>query len=132
MTDWILVDRFVDLYDPLGHVGLEDADLADIQDILPVAACIDRAVLRKCPSRRKDLGRVRYFLEVLLAGGAIDAIEVDNETSLYAIGGPVLIDGHHRLIAAWLAGRRRVSCRYSGRVDILRWLKGKGKKPRDL
>lgn len=82
----------------------------------------------KQPTRAWDYGRIRFFCEQLLAGMALDAIEVDNECNwgrIYPI--PVLIDGHHRLAASHLVGARTIRVSYSGRLDLLRYLTGRRK-----
>jgi len=80
---------------------------------------------RKQPSLAWDYGRIRFFYEQLLAGVTLDAIEVDNECDwgrIYPI--PILLDGHHRLAAAHLAGSERILVSYGGRLDLLRYLTG--------
>jgi len=80
---------------------------------------------RKRPTRAWDYGRIRHFYERLLAGERLDAIEVDNECDfgkIYPV--PVLLDGHHRLAAAHLAGARTIHVSYGGRLDLLRYLTG--------
>jgi hypothetical protein len=80
---------------------------------------------RKQPTRAWDYGQIRFFYEALLAGKKLDAIEVDNECEhgrIYPV--PVLLDGHHRLAAAHLAGARIILASYGGRVDLLRYLTG--------
>jgi hypothetical protein len=85
----------------------------------------DEARTRKQPTRAWDYGRIRFFYERLLAGDALDAIEVDNECDfgrIYPV--PVLLDGHHRLAASHLAGAQVILASYGGRVDLLRYLTG--------
>lgn len=85
----------------------------------------DLARTRKQPTRAWDYGRIRYFYERLLAGAPLDAIEVDNECNFGRIyPEPVLLDGHHRLAAAHLAGAPFILASYGGRVDLLRYLTG--------
>lgn len=75
------------------------------------------------------LGRVRYFFEKLSAGEPVDAISVDNQChSGQILPVPVVIDGHHRLIAAVKAGVR-IPAHYSGRVDLLEYLTGTRRRP---
>jgi hypothetical protein len=72
-----------------------------------------------------DLGRVRHFYELLRAGKSIDPIDVDNECHngfIYPV--PIVLDGHHRLVAAALA-RARIPVHYGGRIDLLDYLTGK-------
>lgn len=88
----------------------------------------DMARTRKQPTRAWDYGRIRHFYEQLLAGVVLDAIEVDNECNwgrIYPL--PVLLDGHHRLAASYLAGTPIIHVSYGGRLDLLRYLTGKRK-----
>lgn len=72
-----------------------------------------------------DLGRVRYFVDRLQAGEELDPIMVDNVCD----GGhiypqPLVLDGHHRFVAYRLTKRPTIPAHYSGRVDLLEYLKG--------
>ena len=85
----------------------------------------DAARTRKQPTRAWDYGRVRFFYEQLVAGGVLDAIEIDNECDdhrIYPV--PIVIDGHHRLAASQIAGVRIIHASYGGRCDLLRYLTG--------
>lgn len=72
-----------------------------------------------------DYGRIRFFYEQLLAGEALDAIEVDNVCiHRHIYPKPIVLDGHHRLAASHLAGAGIILASYGGRVDLLRYLTG--------
>lgn len=74
-------------------------------------------------------GRVRHFYDRIRNGLTVDPIDVDNRCvhgHIYPI--PVVLDGHHRLVAATLA-RKRLAARYSGRIDLLDYLTGKRSRP---
>jgi len=76
-------------------------------------------------SEAYHLGRIRYFLDMLESGILLPAIEIDNECSgcdIHPI--PILLDGHHRLVAAELYGSKRIGVEYGGRMDLLMWLSG--------
>lgn len=81
-----------------------------------------------------NFGRVRYFYDAIKAGKPIEPVIVDN----YCDGGhiypePLLDDGHHRLVAHHFAKARTIPAYYSGRIDLLNYLKGKRKsKPTTL
>lgn len=76
--------------------------------------------------RTWDLGRVRFFIEHIEAGKPLDPIIVDNYCNRgHVYPEPVLIDGHHRLIAAKVTRLERIPANYSGRVDLLDYLTGK-------
>ena len=85
----------------------------------------DAVRTRKQPTRTWDYGRIRFFYERLLAGDTLDAIAVDNVCDHGRIyPEPILLDGHHRLAASYLAGARIIRATYGGRVDLLRYLTG--------
>lgn len=76
-----------------------------------------------------DLGRIRYFYDQIKAGQKIDPIDVDNQCSHGRVHPvPIVLDGHHRLIAAVVA-RARIPVSYGGRVDLLDYLTGKRRHP---
>lgn len=80
---------------------------------------------QKQPTRAWDYGRIHHFYKRLLASEALDAIMVDNECNfgrIYPV--PVLLDGHYRLAASYLAGVRVIPVYYGGRLDLLRYLTG--------
>lgn len=81
------------------------------------------------PPDARDVGyhapRVLAFVFRLRAGEQLDPITFDNSFDRWSLTGLVLIDGHHRLIAAAVTRHTTVSCSYSGRVDLLEWLEGK-------
>ena len=88
----------------------------------------DDARTLKQPTHAWDCGRVRYFYERVKAGKKLDPIMVDNvcmNGRIYVE--PVIVDGHHRLVAAHLAGEETIPADYSGRVDLLNYLTGKRK-----
>jgi len=130
MIDIILVPRLVEFYDPWG--GLFDRR--------PTAAEVARARVRPVPlllrghrTRAYDLGRVRFFRDELCAGRMCEPLEVDNYCQDTHIYGPFVVDGHHRLCGALLAGQLTLPVHYSGRVDTLRYLRGQRRTPpRDL
>lgn len=72
-----------------------------------------------------DCGRINFFANQFAAGKLVDPIVVDNYCNGFTIYPvPVLIDGHHRLCGADLAGVQKIASSYSGRVDLLRYLTG--------
>jgi hypothetical protein len=69
------------------------------------------------------IGRVKYFYN---HPKMITPIDVDNHCeSNYITGEPIIVDGHHRLIAAMLRNDKTIEANYSGLVDTLDWLLGK-------
>jgi hypothetical protein len=73
--------------------------------------------------------RVRYFVDLLRAGTPLDPIEVGNE-ELYGVPMPILLDGHHRLVAHVLAGSLSANATYEGDPDLFAYLSGKTSKYR--
>ena len=66
---------------------------------------------------------------MFLRGEEVTPIEVDNKWSGFVPCSLVLLDGHHRLCGAILAGSAHVVVSYSGEVEALRWLKGERPNP---
>lgn len=78
------------------------------------------------------IGRVLWFAELLLTDEElVSPVEIDNvcdRSHIYPI--PVILDGYHRIAAAVFAQRPTIRAHYGGRVDVLRYLEGKGRKPK--
>lgn len=57
----------------------------------------------------------------------IDPLSIDNECNgLNILPKPILTDGHHRYLAHLFLGHEKMEIEYSGRMDILTYLIGKG------
>ena len=127
LVDKLLVERLWALYEwPEWNLPMRKMTVAKIlrYRAQPDYVC-DTERTRKQPPLRWDYGRIRFFYEQLLAGKKLDAIEVDNRCDWgHIYSEPILIDGHHRLAASYLAGARIIFASYSGRVDLLRYLTG--------
>jgi hypothetical protein len=119
MINRLLTQRLISLYDPFKALNLpRNIRLATVE---PLGYSEKR-------DARYDRGRVRYFLEALQDGQELEPIAIDNTcVGMRVLPEPVLLDGHHRLIAYVLSGRKRIPSSYSGRVDLLRYLEGKRK-----
>lgn len=82
-----------------------------------------------------DLGRIRWFVEEIERGAALDPIELESQSFQYRIGYPVVWgpptvqDGNHRLAAAAIVGLERIPSTFGGPLTTLRWLEGKRKTP---
>jgi hypothetical protein len=125
--DKVLVERLWTLYAwPESNLPMRTMTVEKLLQYPSQPAYVsDEVRARKQPTRAWDYGRIRHFYERLLAGEALDAIEVDNDCNfgrIYPV--PVLLDGHHRLAASHLAGARIIRVNYGGRVDLLRYLTG--------
>lgn len=69
--------------------------------------------------------RIRYFIEKLESGNSVDAIQVGNDSSEYSPHPvPVVLDGHHRLIAYRYLRRRRALVSYTGCPKLYQYLIG--------
>jgi hypothetical protein len=141
-TSWIdhlLVERVFQTYERgfWFHKLFEGETVRSLRKWPPVDEHMDER-LRSEPSKRRskvrqnyDFGRVRYFVDRLLAGEELDPIHVDNVCAGGHIYPELVIDdGHHRLVAYRLVKRSTIPVYYSGRVDLLEYLKGdRPKKP---
>lgn len=118
--DYILIERLVELYSPWERLGTSPR--VNYDRFKP------RKEYRDGYDQRTigyHYGRIRYFRDLLRAGEKIDPIVLDNECwNGRVLPEPVVIDGHHRFCGAVLAKVEKIPASYSGRVDLLRYLKG--------
>jgi hypothetical protein len=129
-VDTLLVERLWELYPwpewKLPMRGMTVEKLLNYRARPKYVSDVTRTI--KQPPRAWDYGRIRFFYEEVLAGRALDPVEVDNVCEggrIYPI--PALNDGHHRLAGSHLAGARTIRAFYAGRVDLLRYLTGRRK-----
>lgn len=124
MIDRILVSRLSEYIDSWQKLGL--GPKIDVEKFAQVSEFIDEY------SGNRDMkyhyGRIRFFKNEFLAGKTVPPIILDNQ----CFGGhisawPVIIDGHHRFYGAVLAGAKYINASYSGRTDLLNYLKDKRK-----
>ena len=73
----------------------------------------------------QHIARIRFFVE---NPERMDPISLDNEVYNGWFGRPIVVDGHHRLIAAAILRRRRILASYSGLLSTLDYLTGKTRK----
>lgn len=131
MPDSILVNRLARFYDPFSSLFYKG--LAELpEDFFDVEPAEFVANSYRSSYKDYDRRRIAYFVDRLRRRTPIEPIEVDNDIPAYHAGPPIwgppiIIDGHHRACAAILVGRRRINCEYSGLVDTLEWLSGKGR-----
>ena len=122
----ILVDRLCALY---GWPDLFEEGYAKgitVEKILKYppksAYIVDR---HRTESYRWYMGRVRFFYERLLAGHSLDPICIDNVCDgEHIYPEPVVIDGHHRLTAAYLAKVPTIPATYGCLVSLRNYLTG--------
>lgn len=130
MSDIVIASRLWRLYHPQNAWAATFNGLTPValQEVAPIAEYLDPAH-RSLDDRAWDLGRIRFFYDELGRGADLEPIDVDNVCDggrIYPI--PIVLDGHHRLIAAVLR-RRRIRVEYGGRVDLLDYLKGQRRRP---
>ena len=120
MSALVLVRRLLRLYDPWEALHIDRrAFFGAVQRAKP----IDRYV----PHGYRfdyDAGRVRYLLDRMRVGLALDPIEVDNVFSYGSFASIALVDGHHRLMAAHYAKAPTLPAEVGGWVDMAEWLCG--------
>lgn len=128
-VDFVLVRRLVRAYAPPGVFAVyHGLGLRKIRKY-PPAEYLDERLRGNSDREESDaynFGRLRYFVDRLLAGEELDPIIVDNRCGFGCIyPEPIVIDGHHRLWSYLIARRQRIPVAYSGRVDVLDYLTGK-------
>jgi len=121
--DQILTRRLREVYWPAWVEAI--ARDRRVDRVLPLAE------YRSSPRDRfYDIKRVRFFVDQLRAGHALDPVVIDNESRQYRAGHrvywglPFVDDGHHRFIAHVLCGRDRMPASLSGLVVHHEWLRG--------
>ena len=118
----IIVNRLVDMWDPLSALEIKKMSLREISKIPPISE------FQEMDSRdlRYHQGRVHHFVRCLAEGAALDPISIDNDCGdgYNILPFPVVYDGNHRLIAHILTERQTIQAHYGGRCDLLRYLQG--------
>lgn len=125
VVDALIISRLLDLYG--WNPGYDRLTLESLNDYEPVTDYVDEWS-RPCDGAcltAWDFGRVRFFCDEIRAGREFDPIEVDNRCCGPCIyPEPIVVDGHHRLVATKLCGIETIRAYYSGRVDLLEYLTG--------
>jgi hypothetical protein len=125
LSDSVLLKRLLSyLPNPFEVLGI--AQNTNFDKAVPVAKfkADDDTSVKDKRDEAYSLGRIRYFRDLFLQEKEVTPIDVDNKWSGFSPYSLVLLDGHHRLCGAILAGRDHVVASYSGEVEALRWLKG--------
>lgn len=124
-TDNVLVQRLIKHYNPYRPLGISKKRFL-AGKFRPRAKFIpdnDRD-----DKIAKDLnwhyGRVAHFVNAIRKGHKIEKIEVDMKWHNSWCCGLDVLDGHHRLCAADIAGAERIPASVGGIVDIIEWLAG--------
>lgn len=116
----LLVARLCELY--------PSEDIFDALE-LPVGDESWLASTKPLPNHRYRRGpvyhrrRVKFFIEEIRSGRSIEPIEIANEI-LEGVLMPIVLDGHHRLLAHVITNSLIVPAIYKGDATLLRYLKG--------
>lgn len=113
MIAHVLISRLRSAYWPAWCAQIR---LSVVRRAEPIAEYIDEG-------RRHhgyDAGRIRYFMDQLEAGRAIDPIRIAGGRT----SDQLIYDGHHRYMAAVFLRRRRVPARFYGPPELGQWLVG--------
>src|SRR5712672_1123557 len=118
----VKVKRLHEAVDPFYVLGIPEPDF-DWRLIKPLAE-FDGGY--RCDKRTTDyhLGRVRYFMDQFTAHAEVDPVEIDAKWNRYSPESLDLIDGHHRLCGAILAGVDVMPANVGGPVEMINWLNG--------
>ena len=120
MISQVHIVRVLEWYDPFTALDLEQGQLQDVFTV-PVIREPHLLVWGQEWSAAEHLGRIRFFVE---DPDQIDPIEIDNMWDGDRPSGLLVVDGHHRLLAAHRLGWGKISCTYGGWVDVLEYLTG--------
>lgn len=139
MTHLILIERLLEHVDPFFGLGWAHPKRSDVfislkvgtLETAPTLAEVERhrPVSQFVSLERRDrayhLGRIAHFVQALRRQAFIDPIELDNECSQGNIyPQAILLDGHHRVLSAFMIGHPTLLATYGGRIDVLEWLTG--------
>ena len=105
---------------------LEELLHSDLSSFTPVSYRHER---RRENVQNYDERRLKAILRDVVAGQPLDPIEVDWDWVGVSPVRIVVLDGHHRFVAAVRAKLEHIPVSYSGPVDALEWLRGKNTKP---
>jgi len=123
-VDQVLVPRVLRLYNPWRHLNIESGGFARTMQDYPIQSTYLDGFQR---TDDYDYGRVRHLMDEMQVGKEPEPIELDNSWMGTTPTGLLVVDGHHRLMAAALLKRRFIPALYSGWTDVLDWLKGQRK-----
>lgn len=130
----VLVHRLLRQYDPFAQFFAHRPTLTRVRKAAPVEGYAPVRPEHDAGAHSEflwDLGRVRFFVDLLDRGCKLDPISADWRWEWSRPVRFVLTDGHHRLCAAWLKKLRLIDVSYSGPVDFLKYLTGERKLPKE-
>lgn len=120
-TDSIIVQRLIKHYNPYTPLGLRRERFFE-KKWRPRTKFIDDK--DRSPDEAWHYGRIAHFVNEIRKGNKLDEIIVDMNWFGISCTGIAVIDGHHRLCAADIAGAERIPASVGGIVDIIQWLAG--------
>ena len=118
----VVVSRLLCVYDPWEALGEDRAELTR-----KVRKCRDPLADYVAASHRDEnynVRRIRYFLDEIMKGWVPDPIDVDTHWTGMSPDGVVIDDGHHRVIAAYMAKTKTLPAYVGGWCDVIEWLTG--------
>lgn len=120
--DMVLLDRLKEVVrNPFNALGVEAG--ANWKSMKPYTRYrADTSKHRDCDGYH--YGRIRYFLDQFNDQKKVHPVQVDTRWNYHTPTGLDLLDGHHRLAGAILAGVTKIPVDYSGPIDALPWLRG--------
>ena len=126
-TDDVVIARLLEDYDPVEALGLAKGSLRGRVNALSGHA---EAWSIYIPDGERpdnyDIGRIAYMVDRMADGWEPDPIEVANQCERGRIYNAIVVtDGHHRLVAAILAGRKTIRATVGGLVSIADYLSGR-------
>jgi hypothetical protein len=120
----ILVKCLCQLYGGVFHYSLTKLTVPGLLSFKPEAEYLPDE--SRVVTDTWHFGRVRFFYDAILAGKVLDPITIDNVCDRGRIyPQPIVLDGHHRLAASFMATARTIPAWYGGRVDLLNYLMGR-------
>lgn len=127
-VDHVLVRRLMKCYSWWKTSFYHKITRTKLLEYAPREDYLDEKDDRRWDNLEWNCGRVRHFYDLFSQGKKVTPITLDNHCSAgYIYPEVVLVDGHHRLAGAIFAGVKKIPSSYSGRTDLLRYLKGRRK-----
>lgn len=128
-VDRILVDRLTEFVGPPfcwdGHKITVDDVMTAMQNGIELQTEEYQPPMGAYGQKSKEwhMGRIAYFVK---NPNKITPLDVDNAChGALILPHPVLMDGHHRLMALIIRKRKWCEVNYSGLMDVLGYLQGK-------
>lgn len=131
MVDQVIIKRLMEFIEvPFDWDGV----LVDISDVIEMLDQVNEIeepfpdsftvrIMQELRGKEWHIGRIKYFVN---NPARITPISLDNDCSSGFISGyPIVVDGHHRLMAAIIRNDETIPAYYSGLVDTLDYLTGK-------